>query len=233
MRPRGPAASASAAAAPEPARRGRRARAAIVVGAALLCAAALSGRMLLGARGELAAATAAAGRGDHDGEVRHLRRAMACYLPGSPWVRRAHDGLLLAAAAAEARGERAAALGALHELRSAILALRGLTRPYAETLPGLSRRIAALSARDPEAAAALRTPAGAEALRARLDQPPEPRPLWAGLALVGFLGWVGGAALLLARGLRPDGSRVRGRFALLCGVVALGLALFGVGLALA
>jgi hypothetical protein len=208
----------------------RRARArTLLIAALLLIVAALAARMLLGARAELGRAEAAA----DDERVRHLRRAMAYYLPGNPWVRAAHDRLLATARRQRAGGQSAQALASYHVLRSAVLQLRGLTRPYAGSLPEVNRAIAALTSARPDAAAALRGKAGRDKLLRRLEAPPEPHPGWAGLGLFGFLLWVGGACWLLARGLRADASLVRRRFWPLLGLVALGFALFCVGMALA
>jgi hypothetical protein len=201
-------------------------RRAVIAGVLLLLGALLVGRMLLGARGELGEARAARARGDRASETRHLRRAFAYYLPGNPWLRRAHDDLLALARAAEQRGEREAALHACLELRSAILSLRGISRPYTGTLPELDGRIARLMRAQPGS----RGPTEA-ALRERLARPPEPDPLWAGLGLLGFLGWTAGGFLLCAFGLRADTTRVGRRFWPLLGVVLAGQLLFWAGMA--
>ena len=201
----------------------------LLIAALLLIVAALAARMLLGARAELTRAAAAKSA---EVRVRHLRRAMAYYLPGNPWVRSAHDRLLAAARKQRAAGQREQALRSYHELRSAILQLRGLTRPYAATLPEVNEAIATLAAAHPEAAPALRSKAGQDKLLRRLEAPPEPSPGWAALGLLGLVLWVGGAAWLLARGLRADAARTR-RFWPLVGLVALGLCLFCVGMGLA
>jgi len=205
--------------------------AAVAVGGLLCVVALLSARMLLGARAELRAAGAAPA-GDWQARVRHLRRAMVYYLPGNPFVRRAEQALHDEADRAEASNEPARALEILHEHRSAILALRGSTRPFWSSLPEINRRIAMLSAGRADAAAALRSPAGAEALRRRLDRPPEPNLLLSTLGLLGFLVYAGGGLLLFYCGLRPDATRAP-RFFPLLGVVLVGLVLFGVGMALA
>lgn len=210
-----------------------RRHAALLVGS-LACVVGLLGtRMLLGARSELHAAEQAARRGDGAARVRHLRRSMAYYLPGNPFVRRAGQALLEEARQAEAAGQPERALAILHELRSAILSLRGLTRPLAGDLPEINRRIAELSAARPDAARALRSPVGAQALLRRLERPPEPHPLWAGLGLLGFLIYGGAGLLLCFAGLQPDAARLRYRFWPLLGAVLLGLLLFGLGMGLA
>jgi hypothetical protein len=208
-----------------------RRRAALLLAALLLPVAVVAARMLLGARAQLVAAAAAALRGDHLAELRHLRRSMAYYVPGNPYVQRARDGLLAAAAAAEARRDAAGAVRALLELRSAVLALRGLHCPYAEVLPEVNRRLAALLPELPDAAPALRDAAGRFELARRLERPPEPSALWTALALLGFLGWVGGAATLLLHGLRPDAALVARRFWPLAGFVAASFSIFCLALA--
>lgn len=202
---------------------------------ALLLAAALGARMLAGAQLELSRAQEAQARGDRPARLRHLRRAMAYYVPGNPWVRQAHDELLTLARRARRDGRREAALEAYHELRSAILSLRtaGATRPYAGSLPEINRAIAALTSAHPDAAAALRGEAGRRDLLRRLEAPPGPHRGWAALGLLGFLIWVGGACWMLARGLRRDARVVGRRFWPLLALVLLGLGLFCLGLALA
>jgi len=211
----------------------RRARGggALLAGGTALLLLGLVARMLLGARAEMHHAAAAATRGDQRAEVQHFRRAMAYYLPGNPWVRRAHDALLQVGIRAMDRGQNEIAADALEQLRSAILSLRGISRPFSRTLPEVNRRLAALRSHEPQAAPALRTPEGERRLLLRLEHPPEPEPLWAGLGLAGFLVWVASAFLLLYRGIRPDAALVRRRFWPLLGIMVGGMALFCLGMA--
>ena len=193
----------------------------LVLAAVLLVLAALTARMLLSAREELALAR---GASDFTGRVVHLRRAMAHYLPGNPYVRRAHDQLLeLARRLDREARSRKQALEAYRELRSAILALRGVTSPYGETLPEVNRAIVRLQ--DSGASVALR-----QADLARLQHPPRPEPLWTAVGLLGFVLWVAGGALLALQGLRPDLTLVPRRFWPLLALVLVGLVLFGVGM---
>ena len=202
----------------------------LIAAGLLLVLAALTTRMLLGARDELSRAAECT---RPEARVRPLRPAMAYYLPGNPWVRQAHDTLLNLCRRARRVGDDALALHAYRELRSAILVLRGITRPYADTLPEANRAIAALAARDPQASRTFRGDAGARRLLTRLEQPPEPHRAWAGLGLFGFLLWIGGAVALFFRGLRPDLTLLGRRFWPLLAVVALGFGLFGLGMGLA
>jgi len=190
----------------------------LVLAALLLVVAALVARMLVGAWLELDRARRATGPRDR---VLHLRRAMAYYIPGNPWVRQAHDRLLALAREAHRDGQRQLALEACRELRSAILSLRGATRPFARSLPELDRTIAHLAAGDD---ASLRA-----RMLDRLSHPPEPHAGWAWIGLLGFGLWVVGGVLLLLRGLRPNLAPSR-RFWPLLGVVLFGLLLFGIGM---
>jgi hypothetical protein len=205
----------------------------MVLAGILLVLAGLTARMVLGARDELRRARTAREQGEVPAQIRNLRRAMAYYLPGNPWTRLAKDELLATARSTRKRGERALALNAYRELRSAILALRGITQPYSETLPEVNRAIAELTSQSSEASPKLLTPSGRQALLERLNRPEEPDPAWAGLGLAGFLLWVIASFLLLLRGLRPEIRIVPARFWPLLGVVAAGQCLFWLGMAYA
>jgi hypothetical protein len=203
----------------------------LLAAGALLLLATLTVRMLYGAQQQLQLAQAAASPQEEQTRWRHLRRAMAYYLPGNPWVRRAHDQLLAEARQALATGQPARAAAILHELRSAVLALRGLSQPFGDTLPEINAALATLQSQDPAAAPALRGAAGAHQLHQRLSHPQGVQQPWAALGVLGFLLWVFAAALLLARGLRPDASIVWHRCCWLAAGVALGQLLFWIGLA--
>ncbi len=190
----------------------------LVAAGVLLLLAGLTARMLLLAQEEAALAHAAAGRGDAEAQARHLRRAMAHYLPGNPWVSRSCKELAQLAAIQEEKGGRAAALTSWRELRSAIMVLRtGFYQPFASELAAANARIAAITG-------------GAPPLE-RLNRPPDPSPAWAALALAGFALWVGGAVLMLLRGLKPDLGLIGRLFWPLLGIVVVGWILFALGLA--
>jgi hypothetical protein len=206
-------------------------RAAVLGGGGLLCVVALlCARMLLGGRAELRAADVAGLSDDIDGRILHLRRAMAYYLPGNPFVRRAEWALRQEAWRAEARGQSARALDILHQLRSAILSMRGLHQPFASDLPEINQRIAELSAAQREAAVGLRGRAGMIRALKRLERPPAPDRLWTVIGLLGFILYTGGGLLLFMLGLRRDAGRGP-QFLKLLAVVVLGLVLFALGMA--
>jgi len=199
----------------------------LLLAGVLLVLAGLCARMLLGARRELAAAREATAKGDTHGQVMHLRRAMTYYLPGNPWVSEAHHRLRDHCRRTQVQRQRHGALVCWRELRGAVLRLRGLTRPFAASLDEANRNIAALSA---SSYAFGVSAAGRDKLLARLNAPPEPHAVWTLVALWGFLLWVGGAVLLLFRGLRPDASVIWRRLWPLALAVAAGFALFCAGL---
>lgn len=206
---------------------------AVTIAALGLVVALLSGRMLLGARQELRRARAAAARADGDGARLHLRRGLAYYLPGNPWVEQAAAALQQQAEREQSAGRSTAALESWRTLRGALLALRGAYQPFAERLPAIDERIATLTAAQAEAAPAWRGAAGRRRLQARLARPRDPRPGWVVVALLGFALWTGGGLALLLVGLTPRLEWVPRRARRLLLAVALGLTLFCAGLALA
>lgn len=193
----------------------------------------LVGRMLHGARSELERARAAGSRGDGERARLHLRRALAYYLPGNPWVEQAATELQRQAEREQRAGNSAAALESWRALRGALLQLRGSYQPYAERLAAIDDQVALLSAAQADAAPAWRNADGHQRLRARLAVPRDPRPLGVAAALLGFVLWIGGTFALLLVGLTPRLEWVPGRGRRLVLAVALGLVLFCGGLALA
>lgn len=191
----------------------------LVLAGVLLLLAGVTARMWILGSEELTHADAAARRGDTEAQTRHLRRAMAHYFPGSPHVSEACEDLATLARGQERSGAPARAQHTWRELRSAILALRGLSQPYAEELDLANQHLAALAK-------------GATTLE-RLQQPPDPNPGWAALAVLGFLLWVGAAVVMVLRGLKPDLKLVPRKFWALFGLVVAGWGLFALGLALA
>lgn len=207
--------------------------AALVVAVLSLLLALLAARMLLGARRQLALAEAAATRHDQTAVDRHLRRALAYYLPLNPWLETAAQRLRQRAKDAQHQGAAALALARWRSLRSALLALRSLGQPRAALLREANVEIASLAAAAPKAARVLRSPKGQRALARRLARPPAPnRPLTV-LALLGFLVWTCSALALFARGLTLELRFLPRRAAPLGLAVLLGFVAFVLGLAFA
>jgi len=190
-------------------------------------------RMLVGAYRETALAAALRDKGDAHGRRLHLRRAMAYYFPGNPWVRDARDQLLLLAQQQERAGDRTAALQTWRTLRGALLSLRAINQPMGEVLPRVNERIAALSVAASLASEALRRDGGKASFLARLAAPPDPHPLWTLVGLLGFIVWTGSGYALVFRGLTATGGLKNASFTRWGLAVLAGLGLFALGLGLA
>ena len=185
---------------------GRRQRVAyrvVLVGACCVFCAALYARMMWGAYQMTEQSRRLVRAGDKEGEIRFLRRAMAFYIPGNPWVLDAKATLALRAQEAEESGDQALALSVWRDLRGSILALRSTYQPFANDLASINARIAHLSARHPEASADLRTAAGEARLLRRLGTPSGPDPIFSAIGLFGFVCWVTSAIWMIWRGLSP------------------------------
>jgi hypothetical protein len=153
--------------------------------------------------------------------------AARMYAPGNPWSARA-----LAALVDEGRAHEAAdpkrALAAFREVRSAILATRSFYTPNRPLLDEANRAIARLTAALEGSGAA-----GDAWHAARLAEAEREAPSvgWSVVALVGLFLWLGAAAALFLAGFDAnDALRRRPALAAACGI-AVGLALFFVGLA--
>ena len=211
----------------------RRRSAAVVFAVIALLLALLVARMLLGAREQLALANAATKRNDQTAVDRHLRRALAYYLPINPWLETAALRLRARAKDASQKGSPALALARWRSLRSALLALRSIRQPHATLLREANTAIASLVASSPKAAPLLRTPRGRRTFAHRLAQPPAPHPAFTLLALIGFVTWTSSALVLCAKGLTKELRLLPRRAAPLAVGVVLGFGTFVLGLALA
>lgn len=191
-----------------------------------LIVAALTARMLHGAFHHARLAKAAQAAGQWQRCQREYRRAMAYYLPGNPWVKRAERGLVSLAEQFEAAGKADLALGVWRELRSAILMLRGAFHPYADELQHANHAIVRLSR------GKSRRATDDTQRRKRLNAPPEPHRGFTALGLLGFVGWLTASFALIVFGLDRHGNRQQ-RFWRLLGlnVCCFGLFCLGMGLA--
>lgn len=199
----------------------------------LLVLAIFSVRVVVQSRAELRAGEGQIGAGQRREAIETLGRAARLHAPGNPFSRAALERLESVATEAEAAGAREEALDAWREVRSALRATRAVVPRDPERARRADQRIAALSAAleppsvDPGADETARAAWHAE----RLERDDAPSVGWSLLALAGLALWVGAALALISRGLDERLHFVRPR-ALLCGaLVALGFALFLVGLA--
>lgn len=199
--------------------------------AAAVVLAVICGRVWHSARVELETGLASQGAERLD----HLQWAMRWYLPGAQAPRDAADALADFATGAEQAGRIEDALGAWRRLRGGILATRHLWSPFGDRLPAVNQRIATLTA-DLQLTARTTTVRGRDRATliadhlALLRLDPAPSPGWGAAVFLGFLGWAGGAAWTIRRGLTAEGRIQRGHFlrglaltALCFGVWILGL----------
>ncbi|MGK0359447.1 MAG: hypothetical protein ACI9U2_001749 [Bradymonadia bacterium] len=146
-----------------------------------------------------------------------LQWAMRAYLPGTSAPREAADAIQAFAETAEAAGKIEDALGAWRRLRGGILATRHLWSPFGDRLSHVNTRIADLTA-------SLQSRSGAASIRGRdratlvadhlalLQLDATPKAGWSVAVFLGFLGWVGGAAWTIRRGLTAEGTLRRASF---------------------
>lgn len=209
-----------------------------ILGVALVVAVCLGvvvTRAIWDGRSALAQGDAAAEAGDIGEAIRWWRRAARWYVPGAPHVGSAYDRLEATARAARERGDRATALAAWQGVRGSILATRSFFTPHAERLGPANEAIASLMA---EAEGPAADPGRPEAERRSwhlelLTRDEAPSVAWSVVALAGFALWLGGGILFATRAITAD-DRLLARPALVSGiVVAVGLVVWMLGLALA
>lgn len=190
-------------------------------------------RAYLSGREELRIGLAAERAGDVEKALLHYQFAMRWYTPLADAPQQAAESLWTIALQAEARGDRATALTAHRDLRGAIYATRSLYDPFGHRLNAVNRRLARLTAEQQlsQASARGRNLETLEADHLRLlELDPTPAPGWSLVVVLGFLGWVGGAFALIARGFGPD-IRVRPKpFMRWASVTAICFAAWVVGL---
>lgn len=206
---------------------------ALLIAALLL--AAIMVRVVAAARAELEVAEKHAHEGDVDAAIVHYRRAARWYAPLSPYHVQALAGLGRIGAEAEQKGELERALTAYRAVRSAILSTRSFYVPEEARLSAANKRIAALMAGLPPPqmdAGKSREQLEREHL-ALLEHDPDPKLGWTLLLLLGFAAWVSGAFAFSVRAIDGEDRFIR-REALRWGaVIAVGFALFVLGMTMA
>ena len=179
-------------------------------------------RVVTSSHGELSEGDRLSARDDTDGAILAYRRAARFYAPGNPYSTEALDRLAAIAEDADAAGETERALAAWRSVRGAILATRSVYVPHGDRLARAETAIADLRARE-----------GATRERASLEAPTRPKPLWAVVALLGWLGWTFGAFVFAQKALDEEDRVVPAAARLWGTVVVLAFGVFVIGLALA
>jgi hypothetical protein len=129
------------------------------------------------------------------------REAITWYLPGSPWVARAIEGMWELADEAEAAGDWVAARTIVSNLRGALYGVRSFYQPHAEIVAAADERLAALLAQTDERvlAGTLDLMTAFEEFRADVARDHAPSVPWSLALGLGFLGWVAASFLFLTR----------------------------------
>jgi len=178
-------------------------------------------RVVIEGRNALADGDDARATGRMAEAIRAYETAARWYLPLAPHVDEAYADLR---ALAESK-DPAVSLAAWRSIRAAARATRSLWTPHAGDLAAADAAIATASAAIPQAATA--APAWH---RERLARDPRASIGALALAAAGIVLWLGGAVILVRRGLDAAGALVR-RAAVASGVaIVLGVACWAVGL---
>ncbi len=188
---------------------------------------ALTARVVFEGERQISESTKALEAGDAETAIFHARSAALWFAPGAPHVRVAYGRLMALGKAAEERRLWDTALSAYRGVVSASASTRWLSRPHASDASLAQAAIERIETK--QRAGAVAEPG--ESLAAPQQ---EPSTLSArGFLVAGFLGTIGGLALLLLRGVDETG-RLAGRKALPGMLLsAFGLALYVVSLFLA
>lgn len=165
-----------------------------------------------------------------DAQIRFFRRAIAFYVPYNPWVRTAVVESKQLARALERNGSRTAALHAWHELRSALLSLRGAYQPFSDDLDETNHQIVRLTQRDSTSAPWIKK-LSTDELHHLVTRTADPHRGWVVVGLVGFCLWLVFSALLFLRGISIEGTLRRASFTFLASAVVGSFALFCLGMA--
>ena len=160
-------------------------------------------KVVIESRGEFMKAAAMEADGLDEEAVVHYGRAIRWYAPVNPYVRRSAEALWRIADGMERGGDPEGALRSFRELRSALYSVRHVTSPYAETIGRAEERIAALAARQGEAAGDRET---YDRILGQLRERTGPDPLWSIVLVAGFLGWIGSVFAFIWKVLGDEAS---------------------------
>lgn len=212
--------------------RGRLLRGSLV---AFAIASLVAARLLVASADEQQLAELALSRGDRDAAIVHYRRAARLYVPLSPFVGRALDGLRAQALRAEQEGDIPRALAAWRAIHAATMGARSVYVPHVERLREADVHVAHLMASLPPPARdhAIGAAARERGLRRELARDRDPRLGWRLVALGGFLAWLAGLLALALRGIDAEDRWVPPAARRAGTLIVAGLSLFVLGLALA
>jgi len=164
------------------------------------------GRFAIEARRAVVAAQAAVAAGDRAEAARSYLDALRVYVPGSPYQRRALDGLERLGVEARQAGDAVAERQALEATRAGLLGARGIVVPYRSRLVAAEARLQEL-----DAAAGFAPPIALLGARGRdagrVGTARGSAMLSTLIALVGLAAWIAAVALLVRTGI-DDGRRV-------------------------
>jgi hypothetical protein len=190
-------------------------------------------RVLLESSRELRAGDDAESRRDLADAIRHWRRAAHGYLPGNPFCSRAFDRLESTAVRAEGQGMPEVAFTAWRAVRASSLATRWIVVPERDRLERANRHLARLLSEMPRPAEDRdRDPARLrEEHLSRLNEDPAPEPAWVITLGIGFALWLAGTFAAARMGWDADDRIQKRPLALSIAAVAVGIALFLLGVA--
>jgi hypothetical protein len=163
----------------------------------------IAGRVFVGGLVEDSKAGDALRTGDATEAITAYDRSLHWYLPGSPTVTRAVQGLSGIARKAEAEGDNETALRAWRVLRSGLYGSEWLFVPRKDVINLCDKeisRLVSLKAAEPERDEAFRREMSI------LKKPVGPKKGWSVAALAGFFGWIASAVFFIFRAFGPNGE---------------------------
>lgn len=160
-------------------------------------------------------------KGDKEGALEHLERAITWYYPASPYASRAAELMWRMAEQEERKGNNAEAFRIYGRIRSAFYMCRGLYTPGKDWIRKCEKKMALAFAGIPtdlvtEKSKTFEQRANEEL--ALLSGPGRPDPVWALIVELGFIGWMASITGFIFMALIRDGG-VRVGLALFWGIL--------------
>ncbi len=198
----------------------------LAIAGLLLAAATL--RVVTSGEREIAASTDGLRAGDAHAATEHARRAAGWYAPGAPHVRVAYERLIALATTAEGLGDREASLYAWRSVRTAAIETRWIITPHEADLERANLAIARLEAAAPRPPGTRNEPPASverEQLEA-LSRDEAPRTPWVIALVLAAVAWIGGAIVVVRRGITAGGQIAWARATPGLVVTAVGVAIW-------